>query len=83
MLFIIISAVLVGLLLLSLTLHTYLVHKGLGVKSATFKEKRNALLCIAHPDDEVMFFAPTLMSLIKESGENNVFILCLSTGNSS
>ncbi|KAM0671210.1 hypothetical protein CWI42_090250 [Ordospora colligata] len=37
---------------------------------------RRCLLLIAHPDDESMFFAPTLLSLGRD-----VDILCLSNGN--
>ncbi|EJT99247.1 LmbE-like protein, partial [Dacryopinax primogenitus] len=37
-----------------------------------------ALLLTAHPDDESMFFAPTLLSLITAGWE--VWILCLSVG---
>lgn len=36
------------------------------------------LLVIAHPDDESMFFAPSLLQLIR--GGNQVSVLCLSTG---
>lgn len=36
------------------------------------------LLVIAHPDDESMFFAPTLLELLR-AGEQ-VHVLCLSTG---
>jgi len=36
------------------------------------------LLVIAHPDDEAMFFGPTLLSLSKSY---NISILCLSNGN--
>lgn len=42
---------------------------------------RRALLVIAHPDDETMFFAPTLHGL-RLSG-SNIYLLCISTGNSS
>ncbi|KNC80763.1 hypothetical protein SARC_06890 [Sphaeroforma arctica JP610] len=38
-----------------------------------------ALIVIAHPDDECMFFAPTIISLRKQG--RPVHILCLSTGN--
>eukprot|EP00250_Pteridium_aquilinum_P006158 c16131_g1_i1 orf=205-996(+) len=44
------------------------------------KNKKNALLVIAHPDDESMFFAPTLLSLAS-LGCYHVRILCLSNGN--
>ncbi|XP_037057258.1 N-acetylglucosaminyl-phosphatidylinositol de-N-acetylase isoform X2 [Peromyscus leucopus] len=38
-----------------------------------------ALLVIAHPDDEAMFFAPTVLGLARL--EQPVFLLCFSTGN--
>jgi len=38
-------------------------------------------LLIAHPDDEAMFFAPTLLALTSPSLNNTVSVLCLSTGN--
>eukprot|EP00698_Gefionella_okellyi_P023800 TRINITY_DN8236_c0_g1_i2.p1 TRINITY_DN8236_c0_g1~~TRINITY_DN8236_c0_g1_i2.p1 ORF type:complete len:194 (-),score=50.91 TRINITY_DN8236_c0_g1_i2:304-885(-) len=45
-------------------------------KTSLFKKSR-VLLVTAHPDDECMFFTPTLASLQPE----NTHILCLSTGN--
>ena len=43
---------------------------------------RNKRICllIAHPDDEAMFFSPTLLALTAPEAENHVKILCLSTG---
>ena len=38
-----------------------------------------ALLVIAHPDDECMFFTPTLLGLQRQGVA--VHVLCLSTGN--
>jgi LmbE family N-acetylglucosaminyl deacetylase len=38
---------------------------------------RNILLVIAHPDDEVMFFGPTLIGI---TSDNSVRVLCLSNG---
>lgn len=40
----------------------------------------NILLLIAHPDDEAMFFSPTLMALTRPRCANKVQILCLSEG---
>ncbi|EPQ32101.1 uncharacterized protein PFL1_00298 [Pseudozyma flocculosa PF-1] len=40
---------------------------------------RTALVLTAHPDDEVMFFAPTILALV--GAGVHVFALCLSTGN--
>lgn len=37
-----------------------------------------ALLVIAHPDDETMFFTPTIHELGRQGG--NVTVLCLSNG---
>jgi len=47
------------------------------------KELRSAkrvLLVISHPDDEVMFFGPTVLGLASKA---EVFLLCLSPGNYS
>ncbi|KAJ3048007.1 hypothetical protein HK097_010971 [Rhizophlyctis rosea] len=42
------------------------------------------LLVIAHPDDECMFFAPTILGLLENGkGRMEVRVLCLSTGNAS
>ncbi|KAH7438456.1 hypothetical protein KP509_04G015700 [Ceratopteris richardii] len=44
------------------------------------KKRKNVLLVVAHPDDESMFFAPTLLSLTS-LGCYDVRVLCLSNGN--
>jgi N-acetylglucosaminylphosphatidylinositol deacetylase len=41
---------------------------------------KSIVLLIAHPDDEAMFFAPTLLALTKPELGNHVKVLCLSTG---
>ncbi|XP_037493180.1 probable N-acetylglucosaminyl-phosphatidylinositol de-N-acetylase isoform X2 [Jatropha curcas] len=41
--------------------------------------KKNVLLVVAHPDDESMFFSPTINYLISRG--HNLHILCLSIGN--
>ncbi|KAG0227126.1 N-acetylglucosaminyl-phosphatidylinositol de-N-acetylase [Actinomortierella wolfii] len=41
----------------------------------------NIALVIAHPDDEVMFFGPTLAELTRPENNNQVRVLCLSSGN--
>lgn len=43
------------------------------------KKGRNVLLVIAHPDDESMFFSPTLLFLASQ--KHNLHVLCFSTGN--
>jgi N-acetylglucosaminylphosphatidylinositol deacetylase len=45
----------------------------------TLYNKRICLV-IAHPDDEAMFFAPTLLALTRPERGNHVKILCLSSG---
>lgn len=40
-----------------------------------------ALFVIAHPDDECMFFAPTILNLLKE--DYRICLICLSSGNPS
>jgi N-acetylglucosaminylphosphatidylinositol deacetylase len=50
--------------------------------SASFPTIHNTriLLLIAHPDDEAMFFAPTLLALTRPENGNHIKILCLSSG---
>jgi N-acetylglucosaminylphosphatidylinositol deacetylase len=43
-------------------------------------KEQKALLVIAHPDDEVMFFGP-LLNEFQRSKSSEISILCLSTGN--
>ncbi|XP_052768896.1 N-acetylglucosaminyl-phosphatidylinositol de-N-acetylase-like [Mya arenaria] len=40
--------------------------------------KQNVLFVTAHPDDECMFFSPTILSLLREN--HNVYLVCLSKG---
>jgi N-acetylglucosaminylphosphatidylinositol deacetylase len=54
--------------------------------SSSFPPPRNLynkriILLIAHPDDEAMFFSPTLLALTDPALGNHLKILCLSTGN--
>jgi N-acetylglucosaminylphosphatidylinositol deacetylase len=55
-----------------------------GVAKSRFPKLHNKRICllIAHPDDEAMFFAPTLLALTDPSLGNHVKILCLSSGTS-
>ncbi|KAL9083973.1 MAG: hypothetical protein Q9159_005466 [Coniocarpon cinnabarinum] len=48
-----------------------------------FPNLKNAriLLLTAHPDDEVMFFAPTVLALTDREAGNHLKVLCLSRGN--
>lgn len=41
---------------------------------------KRILLLIAHPDDEAMFFAPTIQALTAPRLGNQLKVLCLSTG---
>ena len=43
------------------------------------EQRQSVLLVIAHPDDECMFFSPTIVTL--HTMGYNVFVLCLSNGN--
>ncbi|KAG0449011.1 hypothetical protein HPP92_027560 [Vanilla planifolia] len=46
--------------------------------SRSGRRKRNVLLLVAHPDDESMFFAPTILYLFSKG--HNIHILCISKG---
>jgi N-acetylglucosaminylphosphatidylinositol deacetylase len=39
----------------------------------------NLLIVTAHPDDEIMFFGPSIVNWLKYTGRK-VFIICLSSG---
>ncbi|EGX89798.1 N-acetylglucosaminyl phosphatidylinositol deacetylase [Cordyceps militaris CM01] len=54
-----------------------------GIVHARFPKLHNKRICllIAHPDDEAMFFAPTVLALTRPETGNHVKILCLSSGN--
>jgi len=43
------------------------------------KDARRVLIVTSHPDDEVMFFGPTILGLLR-SGVTEVFLLCMSPG---
>ncbi|KAL9623733.1 MAG: hypothetical protein Q9160_001963 [Pyrenula sp. 1 TL-2023] len=48
--------------------------------SSTHLRGKRICLLIAHPDDEAMFFSPTVIALTNPHLGNHVKILCLSTG---
>ena len=45
-----------------------------------FLQNKRICLLIAHPDDEAMFFSPTLLALTNPVLGNHIKILCLSSG---
>ncbi len=52
-------------------------------KTVTKAAVGNVLLITAHPDDECMFFSPTLLTLTQtteDSSTRRVYLLCLSEG---
>ena len=57
-------------------------HYTVSVTRSRLPKLRNKRICllIAHPDDEAMFFAPTLLALTDPQLGNHVKILCLSSG---
>jgi len=48
--------------------------------SSNNRKPKRVLFVIAHPDDECMFFGPTIINYIKAS-RRQVYVLCLSSGN--
>ncbi|RUS15635.1 putative deacetylase LmbE-like domain-containing protein [Endogone sp. FLAS-F59071] len=61
----------------SISLFTYILH--LFTPSSSLIIDSRILVLTAHPDDECMFFAPTLLKLTQKKNRNEVFGLCLST----
>jgi N-acetylglucosaminylphosphatidylinositol deacetylase len=76
---------LIPLLLVSLVCHRIFWHLVCAIAPSvpTFLRNRSIVLLIAHPDDESIFFAPTVQALTSPQLLNHVRILCLSTGNSA
>lgn len=70
---------LLAIVIPSLYLYTVAV---VSTRLPTLRNKRICLL-IAHPDDEAMFFAPTVLALTRPETGNHVKILCLSSGNAA
>ncbi|VUC34069.1 unnamed protein product, partial [Clonostachys rosea] len=50
------------------------------IAAPTQLHNKTIALLIAHPDDEAMFFAPTVLALSRKETGNRVKILCLSSG---
>lgn len=50
------------------------------IPAPTQLHNKTIALLIAHPDDEAMFFAPTVLALSRKETGNRVKILCLSSG---
>lgn len=44
-----------------------------------FENSSRILFLIAHPDDECMFFSPSIIHFVES--KKDVYLLCLSTGN--
>ena len=64
-----------------LSVSVYYVLKRVTKRRVRLKVHTGRVLFVtAHPDDECMFFAPTILSLTR-SGQYDVFLLCLSSGN--
>ncbi len=65
-------------LLVAYCSYTY-VASSVAMRWPGLRNKRISLL-IAHPDDEAMFLAPTLLALTRPETGNSVKVLCLSSG---
>lgn len=70
-------SVLIAALYTPLNSNTLFITQGVG---ENYNKAKNVLLVTAHPDDEAMFFAPTVLSLTK-TRDISLFHLCLSNGN--
>ena len=68
-------------LVLIIVLSFCLIFYGLIAKarSKEIKTAKRVLLVISHPDDECMFFGPTVLSMAKNPSVT-IFMLCMSNG---
>lgn len=60
--------------------HRFYAISSLRTPADDLPRNRKITLLIAHPDDEAMFFAPTLLALTTPELQNTVSVLCLSSG---
>lgn len=67
-----------ALIICSVIIFVLLLWKKFGGKNS-LNPQGNVLLITAHPDDECMFFSPTLLSLQQQQAVR-VHLLCLSEG---
>jgi len=56
------------------------IHALYNIRGNNPLENKDILMVIAHPDDEVMFFGPTLVGVLKPEHKNKVAVLCMSNG---
>lgn len=56
-------------------------NRGPLLRQTAMPSVKRVLIVTAHPDDESMFFAPTILGLKTQNENCRVFILCLSNGN--
>ena len=69
------TLVLLSVLALCLIFYGLVTH----ARRREIKTARRVLLVTSHPDDECMFFGPTVLSLTRNP-QVNVFLLCMSNG---
>lgn len=74
--------IVVCLLVYRLIFHTWITHRFHIWTNVRFPQCNRVLIVTAHPDDESMFFAPTILSLSKRS-DCRLYLLCLSNGEKS
>lgn len=74
-----------GLIFLAFVMHyiyskdKYQINDGGICSGKSLLNKKNVVFAFAHPDDEVMFFSPSIITLLS-SDRHNVYLLCLSSG---
>ncbi|EEQ90010.1 hypothetical protein RJZ56_001161 [Blastomyces dermatitidis] len=75
-------ALIPAFLLFFWTISSTTASSSFGLSFPSVRNKRICLL-IAHPDDEAMFFAPTLIAMTRPELGNHLKILCLSSGDAA
>ena len=65
-------------LLVSILIYAY--HVLANFQQPSTIESKQVLILTAHPDDECMFFGPTITALRSGLSKTRVHVLCLSTG---
>lgn len=73
---------LIGILSIAIPLIIVLWQGYVSIRQPKARIKDSTVLVLtAHPDDECMFFGPTILDLANPKLNNSIILLCLSTGN--
>lgn len=76
-----IKLLIVAFLVLTIFIYAFNLIINSKKKCELIKKSKNYCILIAHPDDEILFFGPTILNLLKLETTKSITILCITNGN--